>query len=158
MKVNISGRGIVPIIGEIAPIYNRDVSENDINKLLNFQNFRVYASTTGELITNENIKKFFINNISKTADECTDEADEVSCENTLINEESTDELSSEVVDNDAVNGDAACDEEIINVADDNITENEDNTEMAETETSDASSNTDNSYKKYPNKKNKNWKR
>ena len=57
MKVNINGRGIIPGIGTIPPVYNREMSENEILRLLNFQQFKVYSAASGILITKNNIKE-----------------------------------------------------------------------------------------------------
>ena len=57
MKVNINGRGIIPGVGTIPPVYNREMSENEILRLLNFQQFKVYSAASGILITKNNIKE-----------------------------------------------------------------------------------------------------
>lgn len=44
MKVNISGKGVIPIINTVAPVYNIEVSEDIIKKLIKNPKFRVYAS------------------------------------------------------------------------------------------------------------------
>ena len=62
MKVNINGRGIIPGIGTIPPVYNREMSENEILRLLNFQQFKVYSSASGVLITKGNIKEMINDN------------------------------------------------------------------------------------------------
>lgn len=59
MKVNISGRGVIPGIGTIPPIYGRDMSEKEVRRLLNFDSFRLYESNTGLLITRKNVSDIF---------------------------------------------------------------------------------------------------
>lgn len=59
MKVNITGRGIIPGLGTIPPIYGKDLSEVEINRILNFPNLRVYAASSGVIITKNNVKNFF---------------------------------------------------------------------------------------------------
>lgn len=59
MKVNISGKGIIPGINKIPPVYNYDMSENEIRRLLNFTNIRVYISETGKLVTKRNVSSLF---------------------------------------------------------------------------------------------------
>ena len=56
MKVNITGKGIIPGINTIPPAYNIDLDETQIRRLLNFNNIRVYEATSGCLITKKNIK------------------------------------------------------------------------------------------------------
>ena len=66
MKVNISGRGIIPGMGVIPPVYGKDMSEKEVSRLLNFESLRVYDSQTGLLITKKNISKIFSNNTVST--------------------------------------------------------------------------------------------
>ena len=56
MKVNITGKGIIPGINTIPPAYNIELDETQIRRLLNFNNIRVYEATSGCLITKKNIK------------------------------------------------------------------------------------------------------
>lgn len=56
MKVNITGRGVIPGIGAIPPVYKREMSEKAVLRLLNFPSFKVYDSSSGVLITKNNIK------------------------------------------------------------------------------------------------------
>lgn len=59
MRVNISGRGIIPILGTVAPAYNVELSESQVKRLLNFPMFRVFVTDTGRLITKGNINEVF---------------------------------------------------------------------------------------------------
>ena len=59
MRVNISGRGIIPILGTVAPAYNVELSEFQVKRLLNFPMFRVFVTDTGKLITKGNINEIF---------------------------------------------------------------------------------------------------
>ena len=56
MKVNITGKGIIPGVNTIPPAYNIEIEETQIRRLLNFNNIRVYEATSGCLITKKNIK------------------------------------------------------------------------------------------------------
>ena len=49
MKVNIVGRGSIAGIG-LLPVYNKELTDSEIRRLLNFQNIRVYE-VGGGLIT-----------------------------------------------------------------------------------------------------------
>ena len=55
MKINVAGRGVVPGIGTLAPIYNHEMDEAGVRRLMNFPTFRVYDSKSGILITRRNI-------------------------------------------------------------------------------------------------------
>jgi len=59
MKVNISGRGIIPGMGVIPPVYGREMSEKQVARLLNFESFKVYETETGLIITKKNISSMF---------------------------------------------------------------------------------------------------
>lgn len=59
MKVNVIGRGFVPGPNSIAPVYNQEMSENQIRRILNLGNLRVFDATTGGLITKRNINNIF---------------------------------------------------------------------------------------------------
>lgn len=55
MKVNIEGAGVVSGIG-LLPVYGVELPEDEIKRLLNFRNIRVYDASNGGLIT----KKRFV--------------------------------------------------------------------------------------------------
>lgn len=59
MRVNITGKGIIPGLGTLAPRYNVELSEMDIRKLTLFDQFRVSEAETGLLITRINVNNFF---------------------------------------------------------------------------------------------------
>lgn len=61
MKVNITGRGIIPGLGVIPPIYNKEMSIPAISRLLNFPNFSVFDASTGIRFTKKNIKTIAMN-------------------------------------------------------------------------------------------------
>lgn len=61
MKVNITGKGKIPGVGALAPIYGKDLSEKEIRRLLNFSSFRLFDYETGLLITKKNISKMLDN-------------------------------------------------------------------------------------------------
>lgn len=59
MKVNITGRGIIPGINSLAPRYGVELSEKEIARLINYQQFKVFSSETGLIITKRNINDVF---------------------------------------------------------------------------------------------------
>ena len=59
MKINIVGKGIIPGMGILPPVYNIEKSETDVRRLTNFRNIRVYCSENGLLITKKNVDSFF---------------------------------------------------------------------------------------------------
>ena len=61
MKINITGRGVIPGIGTIPPVYNRELSEMAISRLLNFPSFKLYDSASGMLITKKNLTEIIAN-------------------------------------------------------------------------------------------------
>lgn len=67
MKVNITGRGIIPGLGVIPPIYNKEMSIPAISRLLNFPNFSVFDAATGIRFTKKNIKNVAMNTQSPYA-------------------------------------------------------------------------------------------
>ena len=64
MKVNITGKGIIPGVNTIPPAYNIELDETQIRRLLNFNNIRVYEATSGCLITKKNIKTVLTASVS----------------------------------------------------------------------------------------------
>lgn len=70
MKVNISGKGVIPGLNTLAPVYNVDLDKQQILRLLNFRNFRVYGVGTG-LLTPANVDAAFdasVENVKKNAE------------------------------------------------------------------------------------------
>lgn len=59
MKVNISGVGLVPRIGLIAPVYGQDLPKNIIEHILKYRSFKVYVASTGAQITLKNIDELY---------------------------------------------------------------------------------------------------
>lgn len=59
MRVNITGKGIIPGIGTLAPKYDVELSESEIRRLVNFERIRVGDAVTGLLITTRNVDDFF---------------------------------------------------------------------------------------------------
>ena len=59
MKVNISGVGLIPKIGLLAPQYGRDLDKDTVSVILNFSSFRVFVAATGVRITKTNIDEVF---------------------------------------------------------------------------------------------------
>lgn len=67
MKVNIGGKGSIPGLGVLAPAYGVEMDKVGVRRLLNFNTFRVYQSSTGLLITTANIDEMFKNTIKTAA-------------------------------------------------------------------------------------------
>ena len=65
MKVNIDGKGRIPGVDRVAPVYNIDLSRDQISRLLNFKNFRVFGVGTG-LITRGNLDAAFEASLAET--------------------------------------------------------------------------------------------
>jgi len=59
MKVDITGRGVIPGIGTLAPKYDVELNESQIRRLLNFSQFRLSDRKTNLLITKKNVDNFF---------------------------------------------------------------------------------------------------
>ena len=59
MKVNISGVGIIPKVGLLAPVYGRDLTKDTVAVILNYASFKVYVAATGVRITKKNINEIF---------------------------------------------------------------------------------------------------
>jgi hypothetical protein len=62
VKVNISGRGIIPGLNTIAPAYNKDLGKNQILRILGSNNLRVFKADDACLITKKNIDEIFRTN------------------------------------------------------------------------------------------------
>lgn len=59
MKVNISGVGLIPQLGLLAPVYGRDLSKDTVSAILKYASFKVYVATTGIQITKKNIDELY---------------------------------------------------------------------------------------------------
>lgn len=59
MKVNIAGVGLIPKLGLLAPVYGKDLSRDDVNKILGYSSFKVYVAQNGMQITKNNIDEVF---------------------------------------------------------------------------------------------------
>ena len=59
MKVNISGVGLIPKVGLLAPVYGKDLSKDTVAVILNYASFKVYVAATGVRITKKNINEIF---------------------------------------------------------------------------------------------------
>lgn len=66
MKVNISGKGIVPGLNRLAPVYNCDLSKSAVLRLLNFPKFHVYETATGTYISKSNVDAVFAKTTTDT--------------------------------------------------------------------------------------------
>jgi NADH dehydrogenase/NADH:ubiquinone oxidoreductase subunit G len=59
MKINVTGRGVIPGIGVLAPQTNREVDIETLRKIIACKRFVVYDTETGTKITTGNFKNFF---------------------------------------------------------------------------------------------------
>ena len=59
MKVNISGVGLIPRVGLLAPVYGKDLPKNIIEQVLKYKSFKVYVASTGAQITLKNIDELY---------------------------------------------------------------------------------------------------
>lgn len=62
MKLNITGRGIIPFVKRIAPAYNVDVDKLTAYKLLGSSNLALFRAIDGIRITRANIDAVFAEN------------------------------------------------------------------------------------------------
>ena len=67
MKVNISGVGLVPRVGLLAPVYGKDLTKDIISQIIRYQSFKVYVASSGAQITKANIDEIF-GNVSKVTE------------------------------------------------------------------------------------------
>lgn len=94
MKCSIKGTGMVPIVGQLAPVFDCDLSELQMLKMLNFPKFSVYQKSSGLLVTKSNYKNLFNKEVSNPEPvEIVEIAPEVSTEETI--DESVVETESE---------------------------------------------------------------
>jgi len=66
MKVNITGKGLIPGINQLAPVYNQELEKPLIRRILNYSNLRVYGANGIGLITKRNIDAVFDADIRPT--------------------------------------------------------------------------------------------
>lgn len=59
MKFNVLGKGIIPGIRRLAPVRNVELSKQNVARLLNFSQFKVYAADGRGLVTKRNIDMIF---------------------------------------------------------------------------------------------------
>lgn len=59
MKINVTGRGVIPGIGALAPQINREVDIETLRKIITCRRFVVYDTESGIKITTGNFKNFF---------------------------------------------------------------------------------------------------
>ena len=59
MKVNISGKGLIPVLKRLAPVRGADLSEKDIRNLITYRYFKLYVASSGIQITSSNIDELF---------------------------------------------------------------------------------------------------
>lgn len=67
MKVNISGVGLIPKVGLLAPVYGKDLTKDTVSVILKYASFKVYVAATGIRITKKNIDEIFGTAVKKAA-------------------------------------------------------------------------------------------
>lgn len=95
MRVNIIGKGtIIPEVNTIPPVYNVELDESQIRRLLNFNDIRVYESKSGCLITKKNIKNMIISSsmVESVLNVCNDDKVNTDTSNNVTDVESTFEM------------------------------------------------------------------
>lgn len=60
MKVDILGRGIIPGLGTLAPVYNKDLNEASIKRILSYAALRVYLTGTSVPVTRKNLHELIM--------------------------------------------------------------------------------------------------
>lgn len=119
MKINISGKGMIPGMGVLPPVYNVEKSETDVRRLINFRNIRVYCSENGLLITKKNVDSFFEVKpiIKETGNKSIDKNNASVVQNDVVEKKIDKTESIEVVE------DTSVDEEEINNTEESIDKN-----------------------------------
>lgn len=59
MKVNIVGKGRIPVINTLAPAYNQELEKSQVLTILNYRKFRIYCADGSGMITRANINAKF---------------------------------------------------------------------------------------------------
>lgn len=59
IKVNITGRWLIPGVNKYPPVYNYDATEALVRRLIHFENWRLWEAETGRLINKDNVDEFF---------------------------------------------------------------------------------------------------
>lgn len=60
MRVDILGRGIIPGLGSNAPVYNKDMSEREIERVLKYASLRVYLAGTRVAVIRRNLHELIM--------------------------------------------------------------------------------------------------
>lgn len=58
MKINVFGKGKVPGLNGLAPLYNKEASLDLVRRILAFRVFRVFNAETGLQITTKNVDEY----------------------------------------------------------------------------------------------------
>jgi hypothetical protein len=58
MKINVFGKGKVPGLNGLAPLYNKEASLDLVKRILAFRVFRVFDASTGLQITMKNVDEY----------------------------------------------------------------------------------------------------
>ena len=60
MRVDIVGRGIIPGLGSNAPVYDKDMSELEIKRVLKFASLKVYLTGTSVAVIRRNLHELIM--------------------------------------------------------------------------------------------------
>ena len=60
MRVDILGRGIIPGLGSNAPVYDKDMSELEIERVLKFASLKVYLAGTSVAVIRRNLHELIM--------------------------------------------------------------------------------------------------
>ena len=60
MRVDIVGRGIIPGLGSNAPVYDKDMSELEIERVLKFASLKVYLAGTSVAVIRRNLHELIM--------------------------------------------------------------------------------------------------
>ena len=60
MRVDIVGRGIIPGLGSNAPVYDKDMSELEIERVLKFASLKVYLTGTSVAVIRRNLHELIM--------------------------------------------------------------------------------------------------
>lgn len=74
MQVNITGKGMIPGLKVLAPVYNRELDKMGVMRLINFNKFRIFESATGKQITRKNIDEVFKKPVAIVSEPVVEEA------------------------------------------------------------------------------------
>lgn len=161
MKINVTGRGFVPGINSIAPVYNKEADLPLIKRILNYTEFRIFDSETGFIITKRNAEAVYNSKVAPkdTTASATTTAETVKVEETPVVEEVVEAeevtTTSASVDVDAVEVSDDSMESIVESTDEVVEETNDAADTEEETVVDETTSSGNQYRNTKKNRNKN---